>query len=92
MFSGINVSEFSLVLFTGLAEMIVSFLHMMFADNLGRLLYIIFSIKTLFLYRKIRLLSSELGCSLAAVGLALLFWSAAHPDQMVTNHRNIFIR
>ena len=48
MFSGINVSEFSLVLFTGLAEMIVSFLHMMFADNLGRLLYIIFPIKSLF--------------------------------------------
>ena len=32
---------------------------------------------------------SQLGCCLAAVGLALLFWSATHPDQMVAKDINI---
>ena len=85
IFSSTGIQEFTLVLTTGLAEMIFSFLQMVIADKLGRFAFTIYFGNCLekfkSIIRKTFLLISLFGCSVTTFGFGAIFWQSSTEQQ-----------
>ena len=84
IFCSTGISEIVLVLVTGLSEMLFSSFQVIIADKLGRSELICFwQFHMISLFRKTFLILSGVGCSLATLAFAGIFWKIDNPGHVV---------